>query len=97
MNWFMKRLREPSTWKGLLFIASMAGYNQSEEVSNMLTIVGPQFVEQVTSLITLGLGAWEVIRREKKETPSEKGSVVEPAGITTPPLTREQEDALNRN
>lgn len=66
MNWFTNRLKESSTWKGIAVILSIAGLTNSEAVSDMLVVVGPQLVEQVSVLITTVIGAWEVFRKEKK-------------------------------
>ena len=55
MNWLIRRMREASTWRGLIILAGIAGYNMSPELS-----------DQIIALGTGAIGLVEIIRREKE-------------------------------
>lgn len=40
MNWLIKRLREPSTWRGLIWLATAFGVTLRPEVWEQITAVG---------------------------------------------------------
>jgi PII-like signaling protein len=56
MSWIIRRFKEPSTWRGLIILAGIAGYNMSPELS-----------DQIVALGTGAIGLVEIIRREKDE------------------------------
>ena len=66
--WIIKKLweklNEPSTWKGMTFILSLAGFGLSQNVSDALVIVGPQVIQGISVVITGCLGLWEIWRKE---------------------------------
>ena len=55
ITWIMERLREPSTWKGIILLASMLGMSISPEMKEAIIAAG-------TSLI----GAIWVFQKEAK-------------------------------
>lgn len=61
MTWLLKRLKEPSTWRGIIFIVTISGINFTPE--------------QTESIITAGvalIGVIEVFRKEEKPPPAQE-------------------------
>lgn len=54
MNWIIKRLKEPSSWRGLIVLAGICGYSTSPELQDSIIVAG-----------TALLAAVEVSRSEK--------------------------------
>jgi hypothetical protein len=58
MNYFIDRLKEPSTWRGLALMLGALGVG-----------VSPEMVNSIGSAVIAALGAIEVIRRERRPQP----------------------------
>ena len=58
MNYFIDRLKEPSTWRGLALMLGALGVGVSPEMAN-----------SIGSAVIAALGAVEVIRRERRPQP----------------------------
>lgn len=54
MNWFIERLKEASTWRGLSLLLGVAG-----------VAVDPDLVMEIGMAVGTLVGAFEVIRKEK--------------------------------
>jgi len=55
MEWILRRLKEPSSWRGIIVLVGICGYTISPELEEQIILVG-------TGL----LGLVEIVRREKK-------------------------------
>lgn len=53
MNWLIRRLREPSSWRAIFLLVGMAGYT-----------VAPELQEQIVLAVGACLGVVEFVRRE---------------------------------
>lgn len=59
MEWILRRFKEPSTWRGLIFLATIAGMN-----------VTPEQTDKIITAAVAVIGLIEVFRKEKpKERP----------------------------
>lgn len=56
MNWIINRLKEPSSWRGLIVLAGILGYSMSPELQEQIIVAG-----------TALLGLVEVLRKEKAD------------------------------
>lgn len=54
MNYFLDRMKEPSTWRGLALMLGALGVG-----------VSPDMINAIGSAVIAALGAIEVIRRER--------------------------------
>ena len=55
MNWILRQLKQPSTWKGLFVVAGIVGYK-----------IDPSLQEQIIIAVTAILAAIEIYRNEPK-------------------------------
>ena len=55
MDWFLERLKEPSTWRGLTGLLAAVG-----------VVVSPDLIAQIGAAVVAILGVIEVARKEKK-------------------------------
>jgi hypothetical protein len=82
MNWILTRFQEPSTWRGIITLASIFGYSMSPEQGEKI----------VTAAVAL-IGLIEVFRKEKGEVkPNAEVQRVEPQSITSPESGRLSEN-----
>ncbi len=58
MNWILRQLKQPSTWKGLFVVAGIVGYS-----------IDPALQEQIIIAVTAILAAIEIYRNEHKPQP----------------------------
>jgi hypothetical protein len=58
MKYFLDRMKEPSTWRGLALMLGALGVG-----------VSPEMVNSIGSAVIAALGAIEVIRRERRPQP----------------------------
>jgi hypothetical protein len=58
MNYFLDRMKEPSTWRGLALMLGALGVG-----------VSPDMINAIGSAVIAALGAIEVIRRERHPQP----------------------------
>ena len=58
MNWIIRQLKQPSTWKGLFVVAGIIGYK-----------IDPSLQEQIIIAVTAILAAIEIYRNEHKPQP----------------------------
>jgi hypothetical protein len=58
MNWILRQLKQPSTWKGLFVIAGIVGYS-----------IDPALQEQIIIAVTAILAAIEIYRNEHAPQP----------------------------
>lgn len=58
MNWILRQLKQPSTWKGLFVVAGIIGYK-----------IDPSLQEQIIIAVTAILAAIEIYRNEHKQQP----------------------------
>jgi hypothetical protein len=56
MNWILDRLREASTWRGLIGIATTFG-----------VIISPELADKIIAVGIALVGVVEIIRKEKNE------------------------------
>lgn len=54
MNWIIRRLKEPSSWRAIFLLAGIAGYS-----------VAPELQEHIMIGVGAALSAIEFIRKEK--------------------------------
>jgi len=54
MNWILNRFKEPSSWRGLIGLASIFGLALS-----------PELKEQIITIAVAAVGLVEIIRKEK--------------------------------
>ncbi len=55
MNWILRQLKQPSTWKGIFILAGIAGYSLDPELQNQI----------ITAVIAI-LGIIEIVKNENK-------------------------------
>ena len=58
MNWILRQLKQPSTWKGLFVVAGIVGYS-----------IDPALQEQIIIAVTAILAAIEIYRNEHAPQP----------------------------
>ena len=58
MNWILRQLKQPSTWKGLFVVVGIVGYK-----------IDPSLQEQIIIAVTAILAAIEIYRNEHKPQP----------------------------
>ena len=67
MNWLIARLKEPSSWRGLIVLASIVGYKLDPTLQEAIVTAG-------VSLIALV----EIIRKEQAERATVPGQAFNP-------------------
>lgn len=58
MNWIIRQLQQPSTWKGLFVLAGLIGYK-----------IDPSLQEQIIIAVTAIIAGIEIYRNEHKPKP----------------------------
>jgi len=84
--WLLKRLKERSTWSGIITLASLAGYT-----------LRPELAEAIITAATAIIAVIFTVTADNKEVKVEvTGTVADKQTITSPELTQEQRDVLTR-
>jgi hypothetical protein len=58
VNWILRQLKQPSTWKGIFLVAGVIGYG-----------IKPELQEQIIIAVTAIIGIIEIYRNEHKPQP----------------------------
>jgi hypothetical protein len=84
MDWIIRRFKEPSTWRGLIVLAGIAGYS-----------INPELQEKIIAIGTTLLAAIEIIRKEGVHgTPAPVTGNSNTVGDTTTGSTGEQKSVI---
>jgi len=85
-TWMLKRLKERSTWSGIITLLGLMGYT-----------LKPELAEAIVTAATAIIALIFTVTADNKEVKVEvTGTVVDKQTITSPELTQEQRDVLNR-
>lgn len=80
MNWIKNRLRERSTWLGLITLASIAGYSLEESQKELVVTLGVTLAALISTFTS----------DQKPAVVAKNEPANEPQRIVTPDLTAEQ-------
>ncbi|WKV16958.1 hypothetical protein [Microcystis phage MJing1] len=67
MNWMKEQIQQPSTARGALALAALAGVTQAQPVAEAVGATGAVGLVEAVSTVVIGVVAlWDILRRGRK-------------------------------